>query len=117
VLGIALNDHDADCSPLTVWEGSHAVMQAAMARAFTGHSPENWANVDVTDAYIAARREVFATCRRVALPIRVGEATLIHRHILHGMAPWGAGQAPPEGRMIAYFRPMLPSVADWLEKA
>jgi hypothetical protein len=117
VLGIALNDHDPDCSPLTVWDGSHAVMQAAMARAFTGHSPENWANVDVTDAYIAARREIFATCRRVALPIRVGEATLIHRHMLHGMAPWGAGQAPPEGRMIAYFRPMLPSVADWLEKA
>jgi hypothetical protein len=25
--------------------------------------------------------------------------------------------APPEGRMIAYFRPMLPSVACWLDKS
>jgi hypothetical protein len=97
-----------------LWEGSHLVMQAAMARAFAGHPPDTWANVDVTDAYTAARREVFATCRRVTVPLKVGEASLIHRHMLHGMAPWGADTAPPEGRMIAYFRPMLPSVADWL---
>ncbi len=114
VLGIALNDHDADCSPLTVWEGSHIIMQAAMARAFAGHPPESWPDVDVTDAYIAARRAVFARCPRLTLPIRPGEATLIHRHMLHGMAPWAGGNAAPEGRMIAYFRPMLPSVAAWL---
>jgi hypothetical protein len=114
VLGIALNDHAADCSPLVVWEGSHMIMQAAMARAFAGHAPDSWPDIDVTDAYTAARREVFASCRRIALPIRVGEATLIHRHLLHGMAAWGGGKAPPEGRMIAYFRPMLPSVADWM---
>jgi hypothetical protein len=116
VLGIALNDHDAGCSPLVVWEGSHRMMQAAMARAFTGHAPETWGDVDVTDAYVVARREVFATCRRVTVPLKPGEASLIHRHMLHGMAPWGAGTAPPEGRMIAYFRPMLPSVAAWLAK-
>jgi hypothetical protein len=35
--------------------------------------------------------------------------------ILHGMAPWADGAvADPDGRIIAYFRPELPSVADWL---
>ena len=117
VLGIALNTHGAGSSPLTVWEGSHLILQAAMAQALQGHLPHQWADVDVTDAYIAARRTVFATCRRVALPIAVGEATLIHRHLLHGMAPWAGGAGAPEGRMIAYFRPMLPSVAAWLDKS
>jgi hypothetical protein len=39
----------------------------------------------------------------------------VHRLCLHGVAPWAAdATAPPEGRMIAYFRPMLRSVAAWL---
>jgi hypothetical protein len=90
-------------------------MQQALRAALAPHPPETWAEVDVTDAYQAARREVFATCRRTAVPIRPGEATLLHRHLIHGVAPWEAGaQAPVEGRIIAYFRPELPSVADWI---
>jgi hypothetical protein len=39
----------------------------------------------------------------------------MHRHLLHGVAPWAAGaKAPPEGRIIAYFRPLMPDVASWL---
>lgn len=115
VLGIALNDCGAGASPLVVWEGSHRVMQQALRKALAGHPPETWAEVDVTDAYQAARREVFASCRRVEVPIRPGEATLLHRHLIHGVAPWVTGaRAPEEGRIIAYFRPELPSVADWI---
>jgi len=44
-----------------------------------------------------------------------GEALLLHRMILHGMAPWADGAAAePEGRIIAYFRPEFADVQDWL---
>jgi hypothetical protein len=34
---------------------------------------------------------------------------------IHGVAPWRAdAAAPPEGRLIAYFRPMMGSVAEWI---
>jgi hypothetical protein len=113
VLGLALNATAA--SPLTVWEGSHHILRAALLQALAAHPPDTWDQVDITDAYQTARREVFATCRRLALPIRPGEATLLHRLTLHGVAPWQPGDsAPPEGRMIAYLRPHLPSVSDWL---
>jgi len=47
--------------------------------------------------------------------VRPGEATLLHRLTLHGVAPWAAGvTAPPEGRIIAYFRPLMGTVQDWL---
>lgn len=115
ILGLPLNAADADAAPLVVWEGSHAVMRAALSRALAPHDPETWGAVDITDAYTQARREVFATCRRVELPGKVGEAVLLHRLLIHGVAPWrdGAGAAEP-GRMVAYFRPVLRSVADWL---
>jgi hypothetical protein len=113
ILGLPLND-TAAC-PLTAWEGSHEVLRAALREALAPHPADSWADIDVTDAYQAARRAVFASCRRVALPVRPGEATLLHRLTLHGVAPWQAGDsAPPEGRMIAYLRPQLRRVKDWL---
>lgn len=115
ILGIALNPVSADASPLVVWEGSHEVMRRALQAALAPHDPNLWHEIDITDAYVAARREVFDTCHRVALPIQPGEATLLHRLMLHGVAPWAeAASAPPEGRMIAYFRPEMVSVPDWL---
>lgn len=113
ILGLPLNDTTA--SPLTVWEGSHEILRDALRRALDPHAPESWGDIDITDAYQTARRQVFATCRRIELPVRPGEATLLHRLSLHGVAPWRPGDiAPPEGRMIAYFRPHLASVRDWL---
>ncbi len=112
ILGLPLTDTAPDAAPLVVWEGSHHLMRAAFARAFAGTDPEGWGEVDVTDAYQAARREVFATCRRVAVHARPGEAYVIHRLALHGVAPWAAAQGPP--RIIAYFRPELARIADWL---
>ncbi|MFD0857434.1 phytanoyl-CoA dioxygenase family protein [Roseovarius aquimarinus] len=117
ILGLPLTEADPEASPLTVWEGSHEVMRAAFTEALAGIAPEDWGEVDLTDCYKAARRAVFETCPRVALPARPGEATLVHRLALHGVAPWQEGaDAPPEGRMIAYFRPEFPGVdASWLK--
>lgn len=115
ILGIALNDCGAGASPLVVWEGSHILIRAALAEALAPHPPERWSDVDVTEAYQAARRRVFDTCPRIELPTRTGEATLLHRLTIHGVAPWADGaQAPETGRIIAYFRPVLGSVSEWL---
>ena len=116
ILGLPLTDGSA--SPLVVWEASHVVMQAALAKALAGHPPETWGEVDVTDAYQSARAEVFKTCNRLELPGRPGEAVVLHRHLIHGVAPWGDGAtAPVEGRIVAYFRPLMRSVAAWMAPA
>jgi hypothetical protein len=113
ILGLPLNETTA--SPLTVWEGSHILLRAALLKALEPHPPETWGDIDITDAYQQARREIFATCRRIELQARPGEATLLHRLTLHGVAAWKPGDtAPPEGRMIAYLRPLLPTVEAWL---
>lgn len=117
ILGLPLTDCAPDAGPLVVWENSPQPMKAALAGWLAAHPPESWADVDVTESYQDARRHVFQTCHRRALPARPGEAILLHRHILHGTAPWQPGaSAPPEGRIIAYFRPLLPSVAQWIER-
>lgn len=116
ILGLPLNDTTA--APLTVWDGSHLILRAALQQALHPHPPETWADIDVTQAYQTARKQVFASCTRIRLAARPGEATLIHRLALHGVAPWQAGDdAPPEGRMIAYLRPQLDTVTDWLTRA
>ncbi len=113
ILGLPLNHSEA--APLTVWEGSHTLLRAALADALFPHPPETWGDIDITAAYQSARRKIFATCRRIELAARPGEATLLHRLTLHGVAPWkAADKAPPEGRMIAYLRPQLSSVDAWL---
>ncbi len=115
ILGLPLNACGAGASPLVVWEGSHLLMQAALSAAFAGHPPETWDSVDVTAAYKAARAQVFDRCKRVELPVAPGEATLLHRLTIHGVAPWVDGAAAPEeGRIIAYFRPQMARVADWI---
>lgn len=117
ILGLPLTRCGAGASPFTVWEGSHHVMRAAFAQALDGIPEAGWAETDLTDIYQQTRREVFESCRRVTLPAKPGEAYLVHRLALHGVAPWDEGaEAPPEGRMIVYFRPELPPGSrDWLE--
>lgn len=115
ILGLPLTRADPGAAPFVVWEGSVPIVRRALAAALAPHAPEDWPQVDITDAYHAARREVFATCRRVVLPARPGEALLLHRLALHGMAPWAEGaRADPPGRIIAWFRPELPRLSDWL---
>lgn len=115
ILGLALNSCDPGAAPLVVWEGSHLVMRAALQQAFAGHPPESWGEIDITKAYQAGRAAVFQTCRRVELPSLPGQAVLLHRHLIHGVAPWAEGaMAPGDQRIIAYFRPVMASVADWV---
>lgn len=109
ILGLPLNHTDA--APLMVWPGSHRIMGDALRRAIGNRNPET---VDLTDAYGAARRKVFDTIDPVPVLAAPGQVTLLHRHLLHGVAPWTkAAMAPPEGRMIAYFRPQI-SASAWL---
>ncbi|MCU9838003.1 hypothetical protein OEZ49_09520 [Ruegeria sp. WL0004] len=119
ILGLPLTEAPPEAAPLILWEGSHLILGPALARVMAGHPPEEWHRVDVTDAYQSARREVFETCPRIALHARPGEAYLLHRHCLHGVAPWAEGAtAGPDGRMIAYFRPLMPGGAPaWIGAA
>lgn len=108
ILGLPLNDTDPGASPLVVWEGSHRILQDAIGAALAPHAPAAWPDIDLTATYQAARRRCFETCRRVPLHAAPGEALLLHRALLHGMAPWEDGAAaPPEGRIVAYFRPQI----------
>lgn len=116
ILGLPLSEASPDASPLTVWDGSHHIMRAAFADALKDVPQETWDQVDLTDIYKSTRRKVFETCQRRVVPARPGEAYLVHRLALHGVAPWGEeAKAPQEGRMIAYFRPEWPTPTDqWL---
>jgi len=118
ILGLALTEADAGAAPLVVWDGSHRLIRAAFAAALQGHDPADWGNLDLTQAYGRVRAEVFARCRRIALPLRPGQAVLLHRMAIHGVAPWQAGaRSDPAGRAIAYFRPCLDDPADWMRLA
>ncbi len=115
ILGLPLTAADPAAAPLVVWEGSHQIVRGALRAVLAPHPAADWPQIDVTEAYHAARREVFATCRRVTLAAQPGEALLLHRLVLHGMAPWAKGaQADVIGRMNAYFRPEFVEWADWL---
>ena len=106
ILGLPLTDADPGASPLVVWDRSHIRIRDAFRRALADVPPERWFETDITETYQAARREVFARCERLELVAKPGEALLIHRFAVHGIAPWAKGAgAAPEGRVVAYFRP------------
>jgi len=112
IFGVPLTDADPSAAPLVVWDKSHEVMREALNEALSAHPPEEWCNVDLTEPYTAARRAVFEQCKRIELPVKVGEATVLHRFTMHGVAPWAEDAAAEEhGRMIAYFRPSFPWTA------
>lgn len=117
ILGIPLTDASTEAAPMVLWEGSHKILRAAFARALDGQPRDSMHQVDVTEIYQSARREVFESCKRIELPAKPGEAYLLHRHCLHGVAPWGdKATSGPDGRMIAYFRPECAGgVAEWIE--
>jgi hypothetical protein len=115
VLGLPLTAADAGAAPLVVWEGSHRLVAAALASALAGVPAPGIGGADITDAYVAARRTAFDVCPRRCLPAAPGEALLLHRMLVHGIAPWAPGAAAePPGRAIAYLRPLMPDAAAWL---
>lgn len=109
VLGLPLNM--AEAAPLVVWPGSHTVMGDAFREEIAGRNPQD---IDLTEAYQAARRAVFDTIAPLRVQAGPGQSILLHRHLLHGVAPWDAAlDGPAEGRMIAYFHPQF-TAAEWL---
>ena len=115
ILGIAVTEADADAAPLTVWEGSHCLIRDSFAAALEGHPPAEWARIDLTEIYKTVRQEIFAQCPRLEVPLRPGQSVLVHRHAIHGVAPWADGaRAGRDGRAIVYFRPLLDRAEDWL---
>ena len=110
ILGLPLDDTPA--SPLVVWAGSHRVIRAAFETHLHSYAPAKWGELDVTDIYQAARRRVFETCERIEVVAMPGQAVLLDRHLVHGVAPWEAS-LPGKMRMIAYFRPQVSNAA-WL---
>lgn len=102
-------------SPLVVWDQSHEVARRAFQDALADHPESTWGNIDITDVYTKVRRKIFDTCERIEIPATRGQATLMHRLTLHGVAPWGEAGSTGEARAILYFRPALPGGAgDWL---
>jgi hypothetical protein len=91
------------------------VIRDAFVIRLAGLPPERWGEQDITEAYHAAREQVFADCKRIEIHARPGEAFLAHRLVLHGMAPWrDDAVAGADGRMICYFRPDPFGPYEWL---
>ncbi len=103
VLGVPLTDAGEADGAFVVWRGSHEIMREAFAELFDGHDPKDWFHIDVTEAYIAARKYCFETCEPVRIAPGLGSAYVVHPLALHGVAPWESPTTEP--RMIAYFRP------------
>lgn len=115
LLGLPLNPASPGASPLVVWEGSHRMMGEALTRRLDGVPADRLADEDVTEAYGAARRAVFGACPRRELPLLPGQSVVVHRHMLHGIAPWRRGAwVRGSARMAAYFRPVFGDPARWL---
>lgn len=117
ILGIPLDRAVSGGAPFVIYEGSHQVMRHALTQRLGKLPPDKWHVEDVTEAYVAARRDAFENCARVEIPAQPGEAYVAHRLSLHGVAPW---RGPATGqRTVAYFRPdpfPRASPAWWLER-
>jgi len=111
ILGLPLTD--VPNAPLVVWEGSHEIIREAFMVAFAGMPPAMWGDIDVTEIYQEARREVFDLCEPREVRMVPGQSVILHRLSIHGVAPWGAGGGKTP-RMVAYFRPLIPETRDWL---
>lgn len=115
IFGLPVTEFDPGAAPFTIWEGSHKIVANWLRETYGGMPIADWAQIDVTEAYQTVRRTVFDTCRRVPVHARPGEAYLVHRHAIHGMARWAEGaEAAPEGRVIVYFRPPTQDLVRWL---
>ena len=115
IMGIPMVDFSPGDSPFVVWEGSHKVMRETFTEVFQGVPADQWGKMDITGVYHQARHKIFESCKRVEIYATPGEAYLVHRLALHGIAPWQSGaSATRDGRMICYFRPEIGGPENWL---
>jgi len=116
IFGIPLVEVRADTSPMVVWERSHELVRRSFQEFFGDVPIERWPEEDVTDLYRSVRRDIFEQCRRVVVSAVPGEAWLVHRMTLHGIAPWTRSPAGRnDARMVVYFRPEMEARRAWLE--
>lgn len=110
ILGLPLV-HATAC-PLVVWPESHLMMRDAFREIIGSGAP---LGADVTEIYKATREAVFERCPPQEITIEPGQAVLLDRHLLHGIAADDLARSMPEaGRMTAYFRPHFADPMDWL---
>ncbi len=115
ILGIPLHPSPTHAGATVVWEGSHLIMQQALSNALQGIPQQDWPSTDITEIYQQTRREVFTRCKRVEIHVPPGEAYLIHRLAVHGVAPWDARNGDDgQLRSVAFFRPEVEQRQDWL---
>lgn len=115
VLGIPIGPYDPDAAPFSIWEGSHILFRKEFQAVLGDLSRDEWGALDLTDWYMTTRKRAFETCERITVHATPGQAYLVHRHALHGMAPWADGaRAGPDGRAIVYFRPPTSDLDRWL---
>ena len=116
ILGIPLNNTHSGASPIVVWEGSHLIMQKEFSNLLSKVAPSGWKDIDLTDTYKKARRNCFENCKRVVIESPVGTGYALHPLLLHGITPWVSPSKGLESsnRQVAYFRPLLNNVQDWL---
>ena len=91
-------------------------MQKEFSRLFSNIDPSDWKDVDLTDTYKTARKYCFENCNRTTIAGSVGTGYALHPLLLHGITPWVSPAFGPESvsRQVAYFRPLLKNVQDWL---
>ena len=117
IFGIPLVNFNAFAAPLVVWEGSHQIMRDAISRRLLKSSVKLWKDLDITEIYQEARKEVFLKCEQKKIVVPLGGTYILHRQVLHGVMPWGKhGRSDEKGRMIAYFRPTLKEPQIWLNQ-
>ena len=115
ILAIPLVESPKDAAPFVVWEKSHEIIKQEFQKIYNSIRQDQWHDIDVTQAYQEMRKHIFEHCRRVAISVSPGETYLVHRHCLHGMAPWPKTiPNTADGRMICYFRPHSIDIQSWL---
>jgi len=115
VLGIPMVEASEGAAPFVIWRSSHKIVKAALSAVLEKQDESLWNNIDLTETYQQARRNIFEQCERVELPLKPGQAVIAHRLSLHGSAPWETdASAGDDGRMICFFRPPTLTATDWL---
>ena len=118
IFGVPLVHYNDSAAPIVVWEGSHHIIRNFLVKKLSSTPSNLWEHEDITKIYNEARREVFLKCKQKQIVVPVGGSYLLHRLALHGVLPWGEkGDSDKEGRMIAYFRPLLNQSRFWLNKS
>ena len=115
ILGIPMVETGEGASPFVIWEGSHEIVRNTFLEVFQDTEPRTWADIDMTETYQSLRRRIFEQCVRVVVSAQPGEAYVVHRLALHGVAPWAENaRATDDGRMVVYFRPETGGPQTWL---